>query len=532
MSKMQSFVRRGSPAPGALQPGVLQPGINENTNRLNPADLKQPLPKTKSGKFGNHSGARGNLARKASNADLQHVNTEQQNEPYDPYDTEVGSVADTTTDFNQIFGEQVNNRQQVFEISDGADEDEHHTNDDYDDSDGEADDDDDVLEYERFGQKFIVSKRTEPDEYASIKARIERIHAPQFDDGSYPDTTSGSPSTVAPEQSYIPEQRPGSRLAVRPLVAEPYATNGQQDKVLHPSWPAPRAGVLTQGASPSRDHVSFQPVSLPEVHQNQQSSYYGAPQSHPDLGPHEESQAPLRRARDEQTHHQNKSGVKRTVAVDNGRRGATSRQHDTSSKDVEASLLTPTKTPKSMTVPVMMTTHQRGQSDVFEVQGVLHGHQLDHVKFPDEGEGSHDFKLDYDEKALFQRDFSELQAEKYDLDPRSRLNDQNELTGDVLHQKLDGLVKAEPRQQRDFFASLGIEQWEEAGEWFLDQFSESLNKFREKRQEKRKLSREFEAQIASRYEEVRNKRKATDNALAAMRGAGAHVLDTPKKMKQ
>lgn len=527
MSKMQSFVRRGPPAPGALQPGV-----NANINRLNPADLKQPLPKTKSGKFGNHSGARGNLAQKSMNADVQHVKTEQQNEPYDPYDTEVGSVADTTTDFNQIFGEQANNRQQVFEISDGADEDEHHTNDEYDDSDGEADDDDDVLEYERFGQKFIVSKKTEPDEYATVKARIERMYAPQFVDGSYPDTTSGSPSTVAPEQSHNPDQRPDSRLVVRSLVAEPYATNGQQDKVPNPSWPAPRAGVPMQGASTSRVQVSFQPVSLPEVCQNQQPPYNGALQSHPDLAPHEELQAPSRRARDEQNHHQNKSGVKRTVAVDNGRRGTTSRQHDTSSKDVEASLLTPTKTPKSMTVPVMMNTHQRDQADVFEVQGVLHGHQHDHVKFPGEGEGSHDFKLDYDEKDLFQKNFSELQAEKYDFDPRSGIHDQDELTGDILDQKLQGLVRAEPQQQRDFFASLDIDQWEEAGEWFLDQFSESLNKFKGKRQEKRKLSREFEAQIASRYDEVKNKRKATDNALTAMRGAGAHVLDTPKKMKQ
>ena len=141
--------------------------------------------------------------------------------------------------------------------------------------------------------------------------------------------------------------------------------------------------------------------------------------------------------------------------------------------------------------------------------------------------------LDYDRKALEEKSLIELQNEDYDVDPRSALESIHKLSASEL---CDQLVQhsrdQDDKDQRDFFASLNIDQWEQAGEWFQKRFAEMFNKFSKQRREKRKASCVFEQEIAHRNEAVSKKRKITEDALVAMRGAGQNVLETPKKQKQ
>lgn len=85
--------------------------------------------------------------------------------------------------------------------------------------------------------------------------------------------------------------------------------------------------------------------------------------------------------------------------------------------------------------------------------------------------------------------------------------------------------------QADFFASLGIEDWETAGDWFLDRFGEVIGKLREARNERRQAARDFEAEIEQRSLAIDKKRKLTDAVLDEMKSSGAAVL-TPKRTKK
>lgn len=142
-------------------------------------------------------------------------------------------------------------------------------------------------------------------------------------------------------------------------------------------------------------------------------------------------------------------------------------------------------------------------------------------------------ETDFDVAELFDKDFSELKAQPFDVDPRENANGFPGIASDDAVEKQVATAEAfQPKDQHDFFSSLPIDEWEQAGDWFLGRFGETLAKLKHLRQEKRKAARAFEREIEGRHVAVTKKRKLTESALNDMKKSGNMVLaSTPKKAR-
>jgi hypothetical protein len=96
-----------------------------------------------------------------------------------------------------------------------------------------------------------------------------------------------------------------------------------------------------------------------------------------------------------------------------------------------------------------------------------------------------------------------------------------------LVQKLDHDAKA------TFLASLSLDQWEDAGDWFLERFGETIKKLTEARKERRTLAKGFGDEIFARHQRVQTKKRTIEAAMIAMGESGMGVLKAgaPKKAR-
>jgi len=144
-----------------------------------------------------------------------------------------------------------------------------------------------------------------------------------------------------------------------------------------------------------------------------------------------------------------------------------------------------------------------------------------------------DEPLDYGLEELYSKDYASLKGESFDHSPNvvpfvvTGLPDSAALIEKLMH--LNG---AEPPTQAAFFASLNIDEWEEAGDWFLDRFGETIKRLKDIRREKRKAAHAFEDEIEVREQAVNKKRTLTQAAMIEMKASGAAVLQgTPGKKR-
>ncbi|KAK4544037.1 hypothetical protein LTR36_004535 [Oleoguttula mirabilis] len=154
-------------------------------------------------------------------------------------------------------------------------------------------------------------------------------------------------------------------------------------------------------------------------------------------------------------------------------------------------------------------------------------HEVEHHEEPKE-------ELDYERSELYAMDYRALKKAKFDVNPNATyfgmLDDQPAIT---LTEQLASVSRLQPADQAHFMSTLDINQWEEAGDWFLGRFGELFSRFRGARQAKRKAASEFEEEIEARHGAVSKKRKLTENALSEMKTSGAQVLQgTPKKVRK
>ena len=142
-------------------------------------------------------------------------------------------------------------------------------------------------------------------------------------------------------------------------------------------------------------------------------------------------------------------------------------------------------------------------------------------------------EMDYVATELHGMDYHALKNEVFDVNPNTKeFRFESGGEDDSISDVVGAVSRLQPTDQAHFFRSLTIEQWEQAGDWFLDQFSGVVDKLKNVRQEKRKAARAFEDEIEGRYKAVGQKRKQIDGALAEMRESGGKVLQgTPKKTK-
>ncbi len=142
-----------------------------------------------------------------------------------------------------------------------------------------------------------------------------------------------------------------------------------------------------------------------------------------------------------------------------------------------------------------------------------------------------EFHLDYDLDKLRGMSFSELQREPFDHDPNgpSPALPNSDSTAS-LPDRLSLAAGLEQDEQHNFFNSLSIDEWEDAGDWFLEQFGGLIKKMKEARRQKRGLAASFETELSERDEMVGIKRREVEDALGSMKKGGMGLLSaTPRK---
>jgi hypothetical protein len=142
-------------------------------------------------------------------------------------------------------------------------------------------------------------------------------------------------------------------------------------------------------------------------------------------------------------------------------------------------------------------------------------------------------QLDYDPPELFNKNYQSLKAELFDRHPNAQpfvIPGMPDTA--TLADKMVSIAGAEQRMQGEFFASLNIDEWEEAGDWFLDRFGDTIKALKNVRREKRKAARALEDKIEQRETHVSKKRALTNFAMSGMKSSGAAVLHgTPGKKR-
>lgn len=133
---------------------------------------------------------------------------------------------------------------------------------------------------------------------------------------------------------------------------------------------------------------------------------------------------------------------------------------------------------------------------------------------------------DYDAPVLFELEYEQLKNEDFDHEPRGT----NKVISDDMQQRKlsERLVHVQKNltveDQGQFFRALKTDEWEEAGDWFLEQFTNIISRAKDARQNKRKLAREFEDQVEQRYRHVAKRQQNVETALQGMKAKGQGLI--------
>ncbi|KAK1752078.1 extracellular mutant protein 11-domain-containing protein [Echria macrotheca] len=138
---------------------------------------------------------------------------------------------------------------------------------------------------------------------------------------------------------------------------------------------------------------------------------------------------------------------------------------------------------------------------------------------------------DYNDAELHAMSYADLRAQAFDYDPQQaaiREQQQHALAlplGGSLEERLKHYRSRDLDEKRQLFASMSIDEWDEAGDWFLAQFSDVMARIRKGRREKRQMVERFEAEVAAREEAVRGKTEGIAKTLADLREEGQTMME-------
>ncbi|OAQ63083.1 extracellular mutant protein 11 domain-containing protein [Pochonia chlamydosporia 170] len=133
--------------------------------------------------------------------------------------------------------------------------------------------------------------------------------------------------------------------------------------------------------------------------------------------------------------------------------------------------------------------------------------------------------LDYDDKILSSMTYQDLQEEPFDVVPQALgMNGGHDASASKLTTRLEQFQQQGEREQHQFFSNMSIDDWENSGDWFADQFSGIMNRLRNARREKRQMIREFETEASHREEAIRVRTDTIDRKLTRMKHDGQRVV--------
>ncbi|KAH7328069.1 extracellular mutant protein 11-domain-containing protein [Stachybotrys elegans] len=134
--------------------------------------------------------------------------------------------------------------------------------------------------------------------------------------------------------------------------------------------------------------------------------------------------------------------------------------------------------------------------------------------------------FDYDDMDLSAMAFSDLLRQPFDHDPsRGAAPGGHDIRGETQADKLERFRRQGEKEQRQMFVRMSMDDWETAGDWFVDQFTDLMQKMKQARQNKRRMIKKFEAEIAEREEAVRLRSEAIDRKLVKMKQDGQRVVE-------
>lgn len=134
-------------------------------------------------------------------------------------------------------------------------------------------------------------------------------------------------------------------------------------------------------------------------------------------------------------------------------------------------------------------------------------------------------EIDYDDTALKQMSFSELLNEPFDHDPSREVpQSPAKPPADNLGDSLNFYSGKDADTQTQFFTQMPVRDWEDSGDWFLEQFGDIVKRMKEARQDKRRLVENYEAEISSREEAVRRKKESIERKLSKLRHDGDAMM--------
>ena len=133
---------------------------------------------------------------------------------------------------------------------------------------------------------------------------------------------------------------------------------------------------------------------------------------------------------------------------------------------------------------------------------------------------------DYDHAQLSAMTYDQLKTEDFDTDPRAG---PPILTDEMLQKPLEERLKfvqtnSDADTQSKFFCALPTSEWEDAGDWFLDQFQSIIKRTKEARRSKRKFAQEFEDEVEKRYKYVSKKQRQVEEAMNKMKTQGEGLV--------
>ncbi|KAK2741533.1 hypothetical protein FQN55_008287 [Onygenales sp. PD_40] len=132
---------------------------------------------------------------------------------------------------------------------------------------------------------------------------------------------------------------------------------------------------------------------------------------------------------------------------------------------------------------------------------------------------------DYPPNILETKSFADLRAESFDYNPAPpQPIFQPQDPPLPLPEKLNRLKALTSDQRENFFTSLSLAEWEDSGDWLIEEFGVLLKKTKEARIERRKVAAVFEREIERRYEGVQAEGEGIGQRLEEMRTGGLGVL--------
>ncbi|CZT00729.1 hypothetical protein WAI453_009174 [Rhynchosporium graminicola] len=141
---------------------------------------------------------------------------------------------------------------------------------------------------------------------------------------------------------------------------------------------------------------------------------------------------------------------------------------------------------------------------------------------------------DYTIEELKRMKYSDLESEGWDMVPYAKPFElPNELQGRkvTLEKKVTYYATkvTEEDDQIPFYESLTTEEWDQAGDLFIEKFGELMKRLKAKKQEKRKAAEGFEDEIRDREKAVRNEAGKIDKCLEDMEITGKSLLPPPMR---